>query len=82
MMIQTDRCGLAGALERTSNRAAGTALRGTPRTLATSVRTLLRGKDETAGLTLKSGVRRLIDPMEMGRLFKVLAATSPGRSAP
>ena len=43
---------------------------------------LLRGKDETAGLTLKAGVRRLIDPMEMGRLFKVLAATSPGRSAP
>jgi len=43
---------------------------------------LLRGTDETAGLTLKSGVRRLIDPMEMGRLFKVLAATSPGRSAP
>lgn len=43
---------------------------------------LLRGKDETAGLMLKSGVRRLLDPMEMGRLFKVLAATSPGRSAP
>ena len=41
---------------------------------------LLRGKDETAGLMLKSGVRRLLDPMEMGRLFKVLAATSPGRS--
>ena len=41
---------------------------------------LLRGKDETAGLILKSGVRRLLDPMEMGRLFKVLAATSPGRS--
>jgi Flp pilus assembly protein TadG len=50
MMIQTDRCGLAGALERTSNRAAGTALRGTPRTLATSVRTLLRGKDEGSAL--------------------------------
>jgi len=43
---------------------------------------LLRGKDETAALALKSGVRRLIDPMEMGRLFKVLAATSPERSAP
>jgi NADH dehydrogenase [ubiquinone] 1 alpha subcomplex assembly factor 7 len=43
--------------------------------------TLLRGKDETAALALKAGVRRLIDPMEMGRLFKVLAATSPERSA-
>jgi len=43
---------------------------------------LLRGKDETAARALKAGVRRLIDPMEMGRLFKVLAATSPGRSAP
>ena len=42
---------------------------------------LLRGKDETAALTLKTGVRRLLDPMEMGRLFKVLAATSPERSA-
>jgi NADH dehydrogenase [ubiquinone] 1 alpha subcomplex assembly factor 7 len=41
---------------------------------------LLRGKDETAGLILKTGVRRLLDPMEMGRLFKVLTATSPGRS--
>ena len=44
--------------------------------------TLLRGKDEAAALTLKTGVRRLLDPMEMGRLFKVLTATSPGRSAP
>lgn len=41
---------------------------------------LLRGKDETAALALKTGVRRLLDPMEMGRLFKVLAATSPERS--
>jgi len=41
---------------------------------------LLRGKDEDAALVLKSGVRRLLDPMEMGRLFKVLAATSPGCS--
>lgn len=43
---------------------------------------LLRGKDESAAVALKTGVRRLIDPMEMGRLFKVLAATSPERSAP
>ncbi|HEV2675730.1 MAG TPA: SAM-dependent methyltransferase [Aliidongia sp.] len=43
---------------------------------------LLRGKDEAAGLRLKTGVRRLLDPMEMGRLFKVLAATSPERSPP
>ena len=43
---------------------------------------LLRGKDETAALTLKAGVRRLLDPLEMGRLFKVLAATSPERSPP
>jgi NADH dehydrogenase [ubiquinone] 1 alpha subcomplex assembly factor 7 len=42
---------------------------------------LLRDKDETGALALKAGVRRLIDPMEMGRLFKVLAATSPERSA-
>jgi SAM-dependent MidA family methyltransferase len=42
----------------------------------------LRGKDEATSLALKGGVRRLIDPTEMGRLFKVLAATSPGRSAP
>jgi SAM-dependent MidA family methyltransferase len=43
---------------------------------------LLRGKDETAALALKTGVRRLLDPMEMGTLFKVLAATSPERSPP
>ncbi|GGF08252.1 ATP synthase subunit beta [Aliidongia dinghuensis] len=43
---------------------------------------LLRGKDEDAALVLKAGVRRLLDPMEMGRLFKVLAATSPERSPP
>ncbi|HLZ66090.1 MAG TPA: SAM-dependent methyltransferase [Aliidongia sp.] len=43
---------------------------------------LLRGKDESAALTLKAAVRRLLDPMEMGRLFKVLAATSPERSPP
>jgi SAM-dependent MidA family methyltransferase len=43
---------------------------------------LLRGKDEDTALKLKAGVRRLLDPMEMGRLFKVLAATSRERSAP
>jgi NADH dehydrogenase [ubiquinone] 1 alpha subcomplex assembly factor 7 len=43
---------------------------------------LLRGKDEAAALKIKAGVRRLLDPMEMGRLFKVLAATSRERSMP
>jgi NADH dehydrogenase [ubiquinone] 1 alpha subcomplex assembly factor 7 len=31
---------------------------------------------------LETGLRRLIDPAEMGTLFKVLAMTSPGLSAP
>jgi NADH dehydrogenase [ubiquinone] 1 alpha subcomplex assembly factor 7 len=31
---------------------------------------------------LESGLRRLIDPAEMGTLFKVMAVTSPGLSAP
>jgi NADH dehydrogenase [ubiquinone] 1 alpha subcomplex assembly factor 7 len=31
---------------------------------------------------LETGLRRLIDPAEMGTLFKVLAATSPGLPAP
>jgi NADH dehydrogenase [ubiquinone] 1 alpha subcomplex assembly factor 7 len=31
---------------------------------------------------LESGLRRLIDPAEMGTLFKVLAVTSPGLPAP
>jgi NADH dehydrogenase [ubiquinone] 1 alpha subcomplex assembly factor 7 len=31
---------------------------------------------------LDSGVRRLIDPAQMGNLFKVLAMTSPGLPAP
>ena len=31
---------------------------------------------------LKSGLRRLIDPAEMGNLFKVLALSSPGLPAP
>jgi len=32
--------------------------------------------------TLERGLRRLIDPAEMGNLFKVLALTSPGLPAP
>jgi len=31
---------------------------------------------------LESGLKRLIDPVEMGTLFKVLAMTSPGLPAP
>jgi SAM-dependent MidA family methyltransferase len=31
---------------------------------------------------LESGLRRLIDPAEMGTLFKVMAVTSPGLPAP
>ena len=32
--------------------------------------------------SLESGVRRLLDPAEMGDLFKVVALVSPGLAAP
>jgi SAM-dependent MidA family methyltransferase len=46
----------------------------------------LRALSERAGAEqralLESGVRRLIDPGEMGTLFKAMALTSPGLPAP
>ena len=41
------------------------------------VETLARGKDADQAAQLRRGVRRLLDPGGMGRLFKVLGATSP-----
>ncbi len=43
---------------------------------------LLRQADPAWRGVLESGLRRLIDPQEMGTLFKVLAVTSPGLPAP
>ena len=43
---------------------------------------LLKRAAPGQGATLRSGLRRLIDPAEMGTLFKVLAATSPGLPTP
>ena len=48
----------------------------------TRLAALLRQADPNQRRTLKSGLRRLIDPQEMGTLFKVLAVTSPGLPAP
>jgi SAM-dependent MidA family methyltransferase len=39
---------------------------------------LVRGKSEAAATAIRLGIRRLIDPSSMGRLFKVLIARSPG----
>jgi NADH dehydrogenase [ubiquinone] 1 alpha subcomplex assembly factor 7 len=43
---------------------------------------LLSHADPAQQRTLETGLRRLIDPREMGTLFKVLAVTSPGLPAP
>jgi NADH dehydrogenase [ubiquinone] 1 alpha subcomplex assembly factor 7 len=43
---------------------------------------LARGAAPAQRARLESGVERLIDPAQMGRLFKVLALTSPGLPAP
>jgi len=43
---------------------------------------LLRRAAPAQRPVLESGLRRLIDPAEMGTLFKVLAVTSPGLPAP
>jgi NADH dehydrogenase [ubiquinone] 1 alpha subcomplex assembly factor 7 len=43
---------------------------------------LLAGATPAQRLALQSGVARLIDPAQMGTLFKVLAMTSPELSAP
>jgi NADH dehydrogenase [ubiquinone] 1 alpha subcomplex assembly factor 7 len=43
---------------------------------------LSAGATEAQRGALESGLRRLIDPAQMGSLFKVLALTSPGLPAP
>ena len=44
--------------------------------------TLLGHAEPAQRAALETGLRRLIDPQEMGTLFKVLAVTSPGLPAP
>jgi len=44
--------------------------------------TLLRQARPEQRAALETGLKRLIDPAEMGTLFKVLAITSPGLPAP
>jgi NADH dehydrogenase [ubiquinone] 1 alpha subcomplex assembly factor 7 len=71
-------------------RSGGAAVRGpTPqgdflRALGAELRlvALLRGALAEQRAALEAGLRRLIDPAEMGTLFKVLAVTSPGLPAP
>jgi NADH dehydrogenase [ubiquinone] 1 alpha subcomplex assembly factor 7 len=46
------------------------------------VATLTRGKPPAETAAISHAVTRLLDPAQMGSLFKVLAATSPGRPAP
>ncbi len=41
---------------------------------------LMRGKDAATASGIAQGLRRLLDPAKMGRLFKVLIATSPERA--
>ncbi|HLY54276.1 MAG TPA: SAM-dependent methyltransferase [Stellaceae bacterium] len=43
---------------------------------------LTRGTHEATATAIRRAVRRLLDPAAMGRLFKVLAATSPGLPCP
>jgi NADH dehydrogenase [ubiquinone] 1 alpha subcomplex assembly factor 7 len=43
---------------------------------------LSRNASPAQSRAVESGLRRLIDPQEMGTLFKVLAVTSPGLPAP
>jgi len=42
---------------------------------------LSAGATEAQRAALESGLARLIDPLKMGNLFKVLALTSPGLPA-
>ncbi|MEI9988281.1 MAG: SAM-dependent methyltransferase [Aliidongia sp.] len=44
--------------------------------------TLTRGKPPAETAAIGHAVTRLLDPAQMGSLFKVLAATSPGRPVP
>jgi len=43
---------------------------------------LCRGRSPAAAASIRRDIRRLLDPAAMGRLFKVLAATSPGLTRP
>lgn len=71
-------------------RAAGAAVHGpvTQRTFLTRLgaearlAALLRRADPAQRTALETGLRRLLDPQEMGTLFNVLAVTSPGLPAP
>jgi NADH dehydrogenase [ubiquinone] 1 alpha subcomplex assembly factor 7 len=53
-------------------------------TLGGGLRLEMLARNATSGQrsTLEAGYKRLIDPAEMGTLFKVLAMTSPGLPAP
>ncbi len=50
--------------------------------VAQRVATLTRNKAPEPAAAISHAVARLLDPAQMGSLFKVLAATSPGRPAP
>jgi NADH dehydrogenase [ubiquinone] 1 alpha subcomplex assembly factor 7 len=71
-------------------RAAGAAVHGpvTQRTFLTALgaearlAALLRRANPAQRTALETGLRRLLDPQEMGTLFNVLAVTSPGLPAP
>jgi len=43
---------------------------------------LIAGADPNQAMLVRSGCRRLVDPAEMGTLFKALALTPPGAPAP
>jgi NADH dehydrogenase [ubiquinone] 1 alpha subcomplex assembly factor 7 len=49
---------------------------------AQRVAALTRGKPEPAAASIRQAAVRLLDPAQMGSLFKVLAATSGNRPAP
>ncbi len=50
--------------------------------IATRAERLARGAAPARAAEIGSALRRLVDPAEMGTLFKVMAFTSPGAAAP
>ncbi len=50
--------------------------------LAERAHKLAAGRDDDTRTTIREAVERLVGPEEMGQLFKVLAATPAGKSAP
>jgi NADH dehydrogenase [ubiquinone] 1 alpha subcomplex assembly factor 7 len=50
--------------------------------LETRLRQLMNSADEEQRAALFLGARRLVDPFQMGSLFKVMAMTGPGMPAP